>query len=741
MAQDGVKGLKPHVSRFGIWALSLGTSIGWGSLVVTSNSYLLQAGPQGSVIGILIGMAVMLIIARNYSYLINLYPDAGGAYRYAKETFGYDYGFVTAWFLGLTYIAVFWANATSLPLFARYFFGNYFRIGYLYTIFGYKVYLGEVLLTIAAILLFASICMKSRHLSMAILTALVVVFTAGILICFIAAIRGHGTSGMSFNPAFIPESKKLSQAITVACISPWAFIGFENVSHLSEEYKFPHKRIFSVMVSAVVVTTVLYVAVLLLSVTAYPSEYATWLDYIKDLGNLSGIKGLPAFYAAQYYLGSKGVMILVASLFALIVTSLIGNMTALSRLLYALGKDRVMPASIGRVNRHNVPAHAMEAVALISLIIPFLGRTAIGWIVDVTTIGATIVYGFVSASARRAAREHADRIEKVTGLFGVILMVLIAAYILLPNFVTTGSMAKETYILFVIWGVLGFIVFRGILRRDYAGRFGRSLVVWISTLSMVLFIALIWMNQSLMEATDQTMARIHEHYIQTEEMTERDVENEQFIQEQMKALERSNTRAIGVVAGLFVFSLAVMLTNYSYMNKRRQESEIKLGRAQKQVNTDPLTGVKSKHAYVEQESELNEKIAEKQADPFALVICDVNGLKTINDTQGHKAGDEYICAASELICHLFTHSPVFRVGGDEFTVLLTGHDFEARHEIISELHRRSEENIGLKKVVVAAGLSDYDPDQDQNVQDVFERADALMYEKKQELKSKGALSR
>ena len=70
MAQDGVKGLKPHMSRFGIWALSLGTSIGWGSLVVTSNSYLLQAGPQGSVIGILIGMAVMLIIARNYSYLI-----------------------------------------------------------------------------------------------------------------------------------------------------------------------------------------------------------------------------------------------------------------------------------------------------------------------------------------------------------------------------------------------------------------------------------------------------------------------------------------------------------------------------------------------------------------------------------------------------------------------------------------------------------------------------------------------
>ena len=105
----------------GIWSLSLGTAIGWGSLVVTSNTYLAQSGIAGSMAGLIAGAVIMLIIARNYHYMLNAFPDAGGAYAYAKEIFGYDYGFLISWFLVLTYAAILWANATSLPLFARYF--------------------------------------------------------------------------------------------------------------------------------------------------------------------------------------------------------------------------------------------------------------------------------------------------------------------------------------------------------------------------------------------------------------------------------------------------------------------------------------------------------------------------------------------------------------------------------------------------------------------------------------------
>ena len=77
-----------------------------------------------------------------------------------------------------------------------------------------------------------------------------------------------------------------------------------------------------------------------------------------------------------------------------------------------------------------------------------------------------------------------------------------------------------------------------------------------------------------------------------------------------------------------------------------------------------------------------------------MVVCDVNGLKKINDTLGHKAGDEYIRKAFEMICDIFQHSPVYRTGGDEFVVILTGRDYIIRKELVLALHDRSVEHIG-----------------------------------------------
>lgn len=93
----------------------------------------------------LIGALIMLVISRNYHYMTNSLPEAGGAYTFAKETFGYDHGFLSAWFLALTYVAMLWANATALPLFAEYYLGDGLKFGFHYTLFGYDVYLGEAL--------------------------------------------------------------------------------------------------------------------------------------------------------------------------------------------------------------------------------------------------------------------------------------------------------------------------------------------------------------------------------------------------------------------------------------------------------------------------------------------------------------------------------------------------------------------------------------------------------------------
>ena len=94
--------LLKHMSAPGAWAFAIGTAVGWGSLVVTSNTYLIQAGPAGSILGLAAGMAIMLVIGWNYAYMMHCYPEAGGAYAFTREAFDYDQGFLAAWFLAMT---------------------------------------------------------------------------------------------------------------------------------------------------------------------------------------------------------------------------------------------------------------------------------------------------------------------------------------------------------------------------------------------------------------------------------------------------------------------------------------------------------------------------------------------------------------------------------------------------------------------------------------------------------------
>ena len=720
--------LIPGLSPVGVWAFALGSSIGWGSLVVTSNTYLAQAGPWGSVLGLLIGAAIMLVISRNYAYLIQIHPDAGGACCYSTHAFGHDYGFLTGWFLALTYLAILWANATSVPLFMRIFVGDLFQFGRLYALFGYDVYLGEVLVTAAVLVLTAAVCLHSSRLSVILMIGLVCLFAAGITAVFLAALFGVRPA---FAPGFVPDTSALSQVVKIAVISPWAFIGFESVSHGAEEYTFRRTRIFRILVASVISVTLLYVFVTLLSVSAYPERYGSWLEYIQDRGNLSGLESLPAFYAARHYLGDAGVVILMLSLLALIITSLIGTITALSRLFCAQPKDKVLPACFARLNARGVPSAAILLVTGVSLVIPFVGRTAIGWIVDVTTIGATLIYGLVSAAAMKTARLRGDKPERVTGFLGLLVMIGFGLYLLIPSLISTGSLARETYFLFIVWSILGFLFFRLILRRDQERRFGSSAVVWIVLLSLVLFVALIWMRQSMISANDRMLENINAYYQQAAHQDH--LEDARFIEDQVDQLEASNMRTVLMSVGMFGFALAVMLTNHRAMKRRTKESET-------MANIDPMTGVKSKHAFLVREKEINAALAEGAMEDFAVMVCDVNGLKQINDTLGHHAGDEYICAASRLICEIFGHSPVYRIGGDEFAVILTGRDFECRRELRAALHDRSVKNIAADGAVVSGGLSERKPE-DTSFHDVFTRSDALMYEEKQLLKSLGAVTR
>lgn len=722
--------LDEHLSLKGALAFSIGTSVGWGSLVVTCNTYLAKAGPLGSVLGLICGAAVMLIISRNYAVLMRTFPEAGGAYAYSRDVFGFDYGFLTAWFLAMTYLAILWANATSLPLFARIFMGDVFKKGRLYTLFGYDVYMGEALLSIFSLLLIGCLIVRLKraiNLAMIIMAA---TFTIGIAACFLAAAFGRNVTSA---PLLLNDTSAISQILGIAVISPWAFIGFENISHATEEMSFDRKKIPGLLVVSVIVTTVIYIMVTLLSVTAYPERYGSWVEYINDIGSLSGLEALPPFYAAHAYLGAAGVDILMMALLSLVITSLIGNMYALSRLFYSMARDHIFPVRMAELNHNNIPANAIRFVVLFSILIPFTGRTAIGWIVDVTTIGATLVYAVVSATAMKVCYENEDKKGRYLGLAGLVFMILFGAYFLIPNFVAETTVAKETFLLFIAWSVLGFVSFRLVLRKDNERRFGSSVVVWVVLLSLVLFVSFVWMRQTMLSSDAKIKTEVRDYY-ETGEMKEDDEDRVEFVENRLDEQGRETTRTMLIAMGMFGFVLLIMLTNHRYMSRRSMESELR-------ANTDTMTGLKNKHAFIEREKELDAHIRDGLVRDFALVVCDVNGLKQINDTLGHKAGDECIINAGKMIGEIFQHSPVFRIGGDEFAAILTGRDYNMRSELMRLLHDHSVDHIENGGVVVSGGISDFIHGEDEDLHTVFVRADELMYEEKMLLKNLGASSR
>ena len=125
---------------------------------------------------------------------------------------------------------------------------------------------------------------------------------------------------------------------------------------------------------------------------------------------------------------------------------------------------------------------------------------------------------------------------------------------------------------------------------------------------------------------------------------------------------------------------------------------------------------------------------------FAIGAFDCDSLKVVNDRYGHEKGDIYLKKAARTIGAIFKHSPVFRTGGDEFVVLLQGKGYDTRDEVIAAFNRQVEENIKNNEVVVSIGYSTLQPD-DEQLHDIFERADHMMYDRKKELKSMGAKTR
>ena len=151
---------------------------------------------------------------------------------------------------------------------------------------------------------------------------------------------------------------------------------------------------------------------------------------------------------------------------------------------------------------------------------------------------------------------------------------------------------------------------------------------------------------------------------------------------------------------------------------------------------DPLTGVGSAAAFKVKCEQLDKLIKEGLIFHFAIVECDVNDLKLMNDSFGHDMGDQYLKNCCKVFCNTFKHSPVYRIGGDEFAIVLSDTEYEKRSMLFDRLKRSVNRDLENPKesISFAAGMAEYNSQIDESAKDVLKRADTFMYINKGEVK-------
>lgn len=585
---DAVKNLSKYMTPLNFWAMSFACCIGWGAFILPGTTFLPKAGPIGTLIALAIGAVVMTVIAANLHYMMNRQADSGGAFTYSKKIFGYDYAFLCTWFLWFVYVALLWCNVTAFIFIAEKIFGNVFQVGISYNLAGHDIYLGEIIF--ASVIILGTGIFSSRRkswLNRAGMMLSATVFILG-LICAAATFTVNGGT-VNFYPQFAAGSSTFSQILGVIATLPLAFAGFLAVSHAPEEFTFSPKKSFWIMAAAIISAVIFYAAMTCLSISVIPIGYENWADYVAHLNELDGLEALPAFYAAHEVLGNFGLIILSLSAICALFASMIACYFASSRLMYVVAKDNVLPKRFAVLNADNLPANSVIFVTVISLITAFLGQATFNLFKDVITFGVIVAYGYISFGAYLMAMFERDMKYKIFGAAGTFLSVVFGILMFVPSLSSENLLPRESYLIFILIGIMGFIFFRVTLERDTERRFGKSVVVCIIMPFIILFGSLMWTRQDMAENFSVTLKNIGGYF--TEELQKyglladitQKLREEYYLKAQMDEVSSAIFINNLLQTLLIILTLIIMLSITSFV--RRREREIGNAKIRAEVGT------------------------------------------------------------------------------------------------------------------------------------------------------------
>jgi len=456
--------LKKSLKAHWVWAIALGSAIGWGAFVQPIN-WMQTAGPLGVILGFSIGALLMMLIAISYGFLIRSFPVSGGEFAYAFISLGRTHAFISGWFLTLGYICIVALNASALALMVKYVFPRIVENFHLYTIAGWEVYGMEIIIATLALIIFGFLNVKGTGLSGRMQFIFALVMVAGVLILTLTVGMQPGAGLANVQPLFPANTTAFAAVISIVAIAPWAYVGFDAVPQAAEEFDFPAKKAFTLIILALVFAAGIYSFMILATSMASPWEAVAAENHLWGTGAV-----------IQELVGPIGLVILVVALSMGIFTGLNGFTLASSRLLFAMARAKIIPSAFRKLHpKHGTPHMAIIFTIIISAAAPWFGREALVWVVDMSSIGVSIAYLYTCITAcylfkwndqdvLDPAIQEASPFKKFISLVGIIASVTFIGLLLIPG--SPAFLGIESRIALIIWVLLG-VVFYLFKRKEY----------------------------------------------------------------------------------------------------------------------------------------------------------------------------------------------------------------------------------------------------------------------------------
>ena len=436
-----------------VWGLALGAIIGWGCFVLPGTAFLPKAGPGGTAMGMLIGALLIIVIAVSFGYLIRKFPISGGEFIYAKEAFGKRNAFVCGWAMILAYWSLIPLNATALAMISRYLFPGIIQQGLLYEIAGWEVYAGEVILASSAIILMALLNIRGIKQAAWMQTAIALTLVGCILVITFLVFCVSDWSNLA--PGF-PDGRRWWKGVfSIVAMAPWAFIGFDCIPQSAEEYNFSHRKSTFIMISAVLVAAILYIAVC--AVTAVGVE--PWQQL------LDSRSAWPTGYVVRNTMGLAGIVVLGVAMFCAVVSGMNAFYISTSRLMYAMAKEGSLPKWFEHLSpKYGTPTNAILFTMAMSLFAPWFGREILLWIVDMTSVGAAIVFAYTTGSAAVIGYRNGSRKYAVFGIVGCLFSLFFLSLLIIPGM--PGYLTFQSRVVLFVWILIG-VAFYFTIRKSY----------------------------------------------------------------------------------------------------------------------------------------------------------------------------------------------------------------------------------------------------------------------------------